>query len=356
MALLLFTLTGGTADFTCHEINPDNTLKELQKPSGGDYGGITVDHAFRKLLNALFGADIIEKFKESHMEEFYELFTRFEMKKRNFQGSDKMILQFPVSLLEKYEEEVEMAIANTIRSSPYRGRVEFKQDKMVIQLELAKEIFNEAISKIVEKITDLFKEVDNLQAVVLVGGFSESKFLRNTIMEKFQNKIRVIWPEEPSSAVIKGAVINGQQPKAIDSRVCKYTYGIGRMMKFKPYHPHDKLVNINGVEWCDDLFNKHIEIGQTVRLDDDFPAEEYFPVTDQMKQAAVMVYASSKRDPMFIDETGCHLIGLIRLELTGGDVDARVLVKLVFGGTELIVEAVEEQTGKTTVGHIDFLG
>ena len=293
---LLFYSEGGTADFTCHEVNPDSTLKELQKPSGGDHGGTTVDHAFRRILNAIFGADIIKSFKESNMEEFYNLWTHFEFKKRNFQGKDKITLQFPLNLLLKYEEEVGMTVENSVRSSPYRGRVEFRQDKMVIQLELAKEIFNEAISKIVEKTTDLSKEVDNLHAIVLVGGFSESEFLRNTMLEIFKKRgIRVLWPKDPVSAVIKGALIYGHQPRAIDSRVCKYTYGIGRMMKFKPYHPPHKLVDIDGVAWCDDLFNKHIEIGQTVRVDDDFPEAEYFPVTEKMKYGVLMVYASSAK-------------------------------------------------------------
>ena len=63
-----------------------------------------------------------------------------------------------------------------------------------------------------------------------------------------------------------------------------------------------------------------------------------------------------QNNPKFIDEEGCQLIGLVRLKLTVGDVNSKVLVRLIFGGTELKVEAVEEKTGKMTVGHIDFLG
>ena len=358
-----YRFIGGTADFTCHEVNPDMTLKELQKPSGGDYGGTTVDNAFRSVLNKLFGANIINDFKMKHMGEFYELFDRFEVKKRYFDGTDKMTLQFPHSLLELYEDSTLETANETLESSPYRDRVVFKRDKMVISLDLAKDMFNEAVNKIVEKTNELLQAVNNIEAVVLVGGFSESPYLNRVMKAKFDgnrvfhNSIQVLTPKEPASAVIKGAVINGHQPTAIDSRVCKYTYGIGRMMWFDEHaHPINKRIVVDGKVWCDDLFNKHIEIGQTVRLGDEFKEQEYFPITADMKHGVLEVCASTKKNPQFIDEPDCQLVGLIKIDLTGGDADAKVLVKLFFGGTELIVEAREEDTGKITVGPVDFLG
>ena len=339
------------------------TLKELQKPSGGDYGGTTVDNAFRSILNKLFGADVINEFKMESTGEFYELLDRFEVKKRYFDGTDKITLQFPYNLFELYEQRTLESINNTLESSPYKDRIVFKRDKMIITLELARDMFDEAVNKIVDKTNELLGAVSNIEAVVLVGGFSESPYLNNIMKTKFEGKtiyqtaVQVLSPNEPSSAVIKGAVINGHDPKAIDSRVCKYTYGIGRMMWFDDHvHPTSKRIVVDGTPYCDDLFNKHIEIGQTVRLGDDFEEHDYYPVTDYMKQGVLMVYASTKRNPQFIDEPECQLVGLIRIDLTGGNANAKVLVKLVFGGTELIVEALEEDTGKMTVGPVDFLG
>lgn len=127
-------------------------------------------------------------------------------------------------------------------------------------------------------------------------------------------------------------------------------------MRFKDYHPTNKRIVLDGVSWCDDLFNKHIEMGQTVRSDDDFPEEEYFPVTAGMKQGVLMIYATTERDPQFTDDPQCQLVGLIKLDLEGGDVNSKVLVKLIFGGTELIIKAREETTGNVTIGHVDFLG
>ena len=341
-------------------------MKELQKPSGGDCGGTTVDHAFRDLLNKIFGADVLARFKKQSMEDYCDLFDRFQLKKKTFDGDDKVILQFPLALMQIYETDVGQTVGDSLGTSPYKDRVEFKLGKMFISVDLAKDIFNTAVMKVVDKTSDMLKEVSDIKALVLVGGFSESPYLQRVMKDKFDQKIlfgrsrgkqlHVVSPEEPASAVIKGAIVYGHQPKAIESRVCRYSYGIARMMKFKDYHEEAKRVTIKGVSWCDDLFNKHIEVGQTVRVDDDFKAQEYFPIISDMQQAVLEVYASPKPNPTYITDEGCQLVGLIRIELTGGDVKAKILVKLIFGGTELKIEALEEKTGKRTIGHVDFLG
>ena len=357
-------MPGGTADFTCHEINKDLTLKELQKPSGGDYGGTTVDNAFRRVLTGIFGGNILHTFKNKHMDQYCDLFDAFQVKKKAFDGKNRLILTIPLELRKIYEDEVDESVDKTLSSSPYKGRIEFKLDKMFISEGLAKDIFDEAVQKIVDKTTELVRGEDAIDAIVMVGGFSESPYLKDRMNKTFDGKklydskktLHVLSPGEPASAVIKGAVLYGHQPKAIDSRICKYSYGIARMMRFKDYHKESKRVIISGVDWCDNLFNKHIEVGQTVRTDDDFKAEEYFPVTGEMKQAVLEVYASPSHNPTYIDDPGCQLVGLIRIDLTGGDVKAKVLVKMIFGGTELRVEAKEEKTGNLTIGHVDFLG
>ena len=331
-------------------------MKELQKPCGGDFGGTTVDNAFYQLLVKVFGADTLQRFKKTHIEVYYDLLGRFEVKKKNFQGDQHMILQFPMSLLTFYEDEVGESVKETLNSSAYKDRIDFRQDKIILSLSLANELFDTAVHKIVDRITDILKSVNNVNALVLVGGFSESPYLQRRMKKEFGDRVTILSPKEPASAVIKGAVMYGHNPQVIDSRVCKYTYGIARMMRFKDYHSRRKRIVVSGVSWCDDLFNKHIEVGQTVHVNEDFEAHEYFPVTQDMRHGCLEVYASTEKNPTYVDEEGCQHVGIIRIDLTGGDVKAKVLVKLIFGGTELRVEAVEEKTGKQTIGSVDFLG
>ena len=194
-------------------------MKELQKPSGGDCGGTTVDHAFRDLLNKIFGADVLARFKKQSMEDYCDLFDRFQLKKKTFDGDDKNILQFPLTLMQIYETDVGQTVGDSLGTSPYKDRVEFKLGKMFIFVDLAKDIFNTAVVKVVDKTSDMLKEVSDIKALVLVGGFSESPYLQRVMKDKFDQKIffgrsrgeqlHVVSPEEPASAVIKGAIVYG---------------------------------------------------------------------------------------------------------------------------------------------------
>ena len=81
--------------------------------------------------------------------------------------------------------------------------------------------------KIVTHLQDLFLQtaVKRINIIVMVGGFSESRCLQREISRAFPAKKLVI-PSDPGMAVVKGAVIYGHDPKAIVSRISRYTYGV----------------------------------------------------------------------------------------------------------------------------------
>ena len=56
-------------------------------------------------------------------------------------------------------------------------------------------------------------------------------------------------------------------------------------------------------------------------------------------------------------DSNCQLLGLVTLQFkdTRGGSDGPILLKMIFGGTELVVEAIEEKTGDTMVAHFEFL-
>ncbi|CAH1264037.1 HSPA12B [Branchiostoma lanceolatum] len=52
---------GGTVDITVYEISENGKVKEVTTASGGDWGGTKVDEEFLKLLDKIFGADIMAR-------------------------------------------------------------------------------------------------------------------------------------------------------------------------------------------------------------------------------------------------------------------------------------------------------
>ncbi len=80
----------------------------------------------------------------------------------------------------------------------------------------------------------------------MVGGFSESPFLKSEIIKKFESShIQIIVPRRPQVSVIRGACLYGLNPRSISSRIAKKTYGINTLTTFDPErHPEEKKVVI----------------------------------------------------------------------------------------------------------------
>jgi hypothetical protein len=82
----------------------------------------------------------------------------------------------------------------------------------------------------------------------MVGGFSESPFLKSEINKKFENtNIEILVPRRPQISVVRGACLYGLNPRSITSRIAKKTYGINTLTVFDPdIHPQGKKVIIDG--------------------------------------------------------------------------------------------------------------
>jgi hypothetical protein len=73
----------------------------------------------------------------------------------------------------------------------------------------------------------------------MVGGFSESPYLKAEILKKFEKtKIQILVPRRPQISVVRGACLYGLNPRSITSRIAKKTYGINTLTTFDPeIHP-----------------------------------------------------------------------------------------------------------------------
>lgn len=299
----------------------------------------------------------MRKFRKAHTKDYWEIKEDFELKKRLFDGKDRVVLKFPPTLIQLYEQDVECTVMESLKTSSFKDKVEFKLGKMFIAAELMKTLFDYAVQRVREATEKLLKEVDDINFIIMVGGFSESPYVQKVMKEGFGNII--VMPAEPSGAVVKGAVIYGHKRDAISSRRCKFTYGIARMVKFKSHHPQKKRITVDGVDYCDDLFNKHIEIGTEVSMESEHDAKEheYFPPSADARQAVLEVYASTEKDPQFIDDPSCQLVGLIKLDIDPkGDKWAKLMIKMLFGGTELKIRVRDLKNGTKTLISVDFLG
>ncbi|XP_060070185.1 heat shock 70 kDa protein 12A-like [Ylistrum balloti] len=358
---MVLDLGGGTADITVHQRQHDGTLKELLPATGGAFGGKSVDDAFSACLADIVGEENMKKLQDESMEDFIDLFREFETKKRAIYEDKptKLSITVPVTLVDIVRrDKTRRKMEDAVKSSPFSEDITWGKQKLQISNNQFQKLFKPTIDGIIKHMEGIlqqgtFQDVGN---ILMVGGFAECELVQSAIRKKFGKK-RIIVPDEAGLAVLKGAVLFGHVPRIISSRVAQHTYGIQSWPAFDPRrHPASKKVLINGVERCKDAFFKYIEIGQQVT-----PGHSESQVFQALKPDEATlectVYVSNERNPVFVDDEGCTRLGLLTVPLDPTRTGAvEVEETLIFGETELHVQAKDIGTGNMYEAHFDFLG
>ncbi|XP_052278299.1 heat shock 70 kDa protein 12A-like isoform X4 [Dreissena polymorpha] len=287
---------GGTVDITIHEVCHGGGLKEVDKASGGAWGGITVDEAFIKFMEEVAGEAVIQRFKEDHMEDYLELLRDFESKKRNVDAdTDNLVtLRVPMQLCELAAEMKSITLRNLISTSSYSQQVELKGDKLRIKSAIFRSFFDRSIQSIVQHVEELLKKPENsaVEAILMVGGYSESPLLQETVRKRF-SKLTMITPGDAGLAVLKGAVIFGHEPIVIRERVAKYTYGI------------ESGINVFGLFRIPGIFSILVSKGQKLVVGEPQKEETYVPSREDQTEALVKIYVTRAENPRSVNEPGC---------------------------------------------------
>lgn len=184
---------------------------------------------------------------------------------------------------------------------------------------------------------------EKVDFIFMVGGFSESPYLKSEILQKFsQQKLQIIVPRRPQVSVIRGACLYGLNPRSITSRIAKKTYGINTLTTFDPErHPESKKVIIEGEEFCEDVFDAFVKKGDSVGIDE-VHTKIYCPVRTRQTVMRIIFYVTEKRDAEFIDEDSVSQLGELCIDIGKSFQsveDKTVKVTLLFGSTQIYATA-----------------
>lgn len=309
---------------------------------------------------------VYDSFQQDAKEDWVDLFREFEIKKRsvkpkgNTEERSKETVKIPVRLAEVYHEVTGKSIKSALAGKKdLAEKVTWASDKMRVDANLFRSFFDESCNSTVKHIKEIFKQKSSAgtKTILLVGGFSESPILQEAIRSNFPDK-RLIIPEEAGLAVLRGAVIFGHNPVTIVSRIAKCSYGIRVYRDFKDgVHPNNKRVIIGGKNKCKDVFAVHVKKGQELIVGEAQSKQRYTPLEADQVSLVFDIYTSVDEDPQYVTDVGCQYVGQLEVDvpdLAGGK-DRGVWVQMIFGGTEVVVEAREEKTNKLTKANFDFL-
>ncbi|XP_077157425.1 heat shock 70 kDa protein 12B isoform X2 [Paroedura picta] len=358
---------GGTVDLTVHQIEqPQGTLKELYKASGGPYGAVGVDLAFEKLLCQIFGEDFIATFKAKRPAAWVDLTIAFEARKRTAapHRSSPLNISLPFSFVDFYRKHRGQNVETALKRSSVNLVKWSSQGMLRISSEAMNELFQPTVCQIINHIDELMRkpEVQGVKLLFLVGGFAESAILQHAVQSAFSGICRVIIPQDVGLTILKGAVLFGLDPTIVRVRRLPLTYGVGVLNKFvEGKHPQEKLLVKEGKKWCTDVFEKFVSVDQSVALGE-VVQRSYCPARAGQRKIIINVYCCATDDVVYITDPGVRKCGTISLDLEelegpGSPKRSRreIRASMQFGDTEIKVTAMDVRTAKTVRASIDFL-
>jgi hypothetical protein len=352
---------GGTVDLTVHEMESSGTLKELYKASGGAWGAIGVDREFESLLVKIFGIDFFVSFKNTKPAGLVDLMIAFEAKKRtaNPAKATPLNISLPFSFIEHYQRLKGHSVETAIKKFGNKDIRWSSQGMLRLSPAAMHALFEPVTREIVKHIGDLLRkaELDGIKFLFLVGGFAESPLLQNEIRRAFSSDLRVIIPQDVGLTILKGAVLFGLDPTVVRVRRSALTYGVGVLNKFLPgKHPPDKRTKKDGVEWCTDIFDTFVTIDQSISLGEKV-TRRYTPAKSYQTSTVISIYSSDKEHVLYTTDPGVNKSGELYLEMpdTTGGKGRELELTMMFGDTEIRVEAVDLTSGTIAHSAIDFL-
>ncbi|XP_074848279.1 heat shock 70 kDa protein 12B [Carettochelys insculpta] len=358
---------GGTVDLTVHQIEqPQGTLKELYKASGGPYGAVGVDLAFEALLGQIFGEDFIATFKAKRPAAWVDLTIAFEARKRAAAPfrANPLNVSLPFSFIDFYRRHRGQNVETALKRSSVNLVKWSSQGMLRMSAEAMSDLFQPTVSQIIRHIDELLKkpEVQGIKFLFLVGGFAESAMLQHAVQAAFGSLCRVIIPQDVGLTILKGAVLFGLDPTIVRVRRSPLTYGVGVLNKFvEGKHPKEKLLVKEGRTWCTDIFEKFVSVDQSVALGE-VVQRSYCPARVGQRKIIINIYCCATDDVVYITDPGVRKCGTISLELDeldelSGPKSRRreIRASMQFGDTEIKVAAMDVRTSKTVRAAIDFL-
>jgi len=232
------------------------------------------------------------------------------------------------------DEAISTIMQTNIKKSPNKdvnkmtGKIERQDDYLNINIEIWKSfLFDPIVDKIVTHIHTILQTTvlgALCSFVVMVGGFSESKYLESRVQQLFPD-VSIYKPKRPILAVVDGAArfgLSDNYEKYVSQRVLNRSYGYRicyslqdaidckipfihiNQHKFQsPYDEKEMLV--------DKIFEPFIRQGDQIDFDSEPIVHQIYRVHETATTGDLEIFSSESRDQKIIDKN-CTLIGRVK--------------------------------------------
>ncbi|XP_052811973.1 heat shock 70 kDa protein 12A-like [Mya arenaria] len=355
---------GGTVDMTVHEIIDADSVHEIHKACGGDWGGTRVDEAIEEFIEDIFGRGILKELKEKSMEEYLDLCEIIELKKREISSSKTITIIIGYALRQLSKSKSGRSLEEAVANSKYEGKVIAHNDKLRVDPSVTVSWFDYSVKSTVAQLSEMLGKtaMSNCSVILMVGGLSQSIVLQNAVKKTFTDK-KVVIPPEAELSVSKGAVQFAYNPLFVKSRIVKYTYGTDITHKYIKSCSHKvglRELDKNGDMRCYDNFVLIVKEGTSVPVDDVVDGSLFGPIVKTQNSIRSEIFISTSPDTELTTDSSCTKIGQVTFKIREEDFEKGCIYKHIykFGGTEIKITTMntelDEEMGEET--EVEFKG
>ncbi|KAF7345112.1 hypothetical protein MVEN_01675100 [Mycena venus] len=292
---------GGTVDLAVYKIIGDLAhleIAEIAARSGASCGSLFLDLRFRALVEALL-VDHPAHLDAASLAYFMHSFS--EADKLNYAGrsDDETIFYFNCFNVED-PDDPSVGLLNGQLAIP--GRL------------LREAVFDPVVNEVLDLISRQLDTSPSIDALLLVGGFSGSAYLKTRVEEQFSPRIHTLArPPDSDTATLRGAARYGLARRRL---VSQFVVPRSYVMKVKlPAEPEDRVrrpayvhVNDAGVEICENRLQYLVQKGAIIRKGQRITTRfcKFSRTRDDTTFTATL-YTSSSSTARYSDETGANL-------------------------------------------------
>ncbi|OAP59951.1 hypothetical protein AYL99_04953 [Fonsecaea erecta] len=215
---------GGTVDlitYAIESLKPTVKVREAVPGGGGACGSTFLNRIFRKYLEE--NLSDLDGFDEDTLEDALNEFENIT--KRRFTGEEQSVILRVPGLTDDVEKGI-------------------KRQKFTIKATVIKDLFKPVMTAITTLVKSQLQQSKTAKAVILVGGFGQSPYLRSCIQQVVGENIEIIQPPYGWTAVVRGALLVALHDSApsesrvnIASRQARRAYGTKVSERYaKPEH------------------------------------------------------------------------------------------------------------------------
>ena len=370
-------------DITSYCINQYGQICVVDKASGNDWGGTRVNEKFAQFLETIVDdpgftqyisvAD--QQLQQQHKTDLNRLiYGEFEKEKIIFGDEEDMtnpsVINIPNSFVKFYNSEKLKAAINL----KYKDMAELDGSELTIEPQKMQEFFHPTADWIchdaILALDRVKREVKNLEAVYLVGGFGGCQFVKKVVQDTLRDQygpgLSVIIPTDNKMAIACGAIIFRRNPEVIWARRAEATYGDILKAQFLTgvHDPAHMIIDERGEYLCDSLFRPYIEAGDTIFADEVLQVS-CIPFESNQPTLNFTIYSSNKRgiwyakgkDQKLVPEL--NRVGTLVFDLRGiqgrSKYDKEIILTIDLSQTEIQLKAHHEQTRKEVKVVLDTI-